>query len=73
MVRVLVVLWVTPGLLLGIPLALALLDVKPLWLIWIAMTAVSLAPRPFIHWVNTRQAELRDDPASCAGTPHLSS
>ncbi len=70
-VRVSIVLWATLGLLLGAPLALALLGVMPLWLIWVPMTVVSVALGPFIRWANRRQAELGGD-ATRPGAPSSS-
>lgn len=67
--RVAVVLWVALGVLLGIPLALVLLGVLPIWLTWIPMTAAFIALGPFIRWANARQATLRGDAGLPRGAP----
>jgi hypothetical protein len=73
-IRTAVVLWVVLGLLLGIPLALVLLGVLPVWLTWIPMTAAFVALGPFIRWANARQATLRGavapPPGAADPTPH---
>ena len=68
-IRVAVVLWVALGVLLGIPLALVLLGVLPVWLTWVPMTAAFIALGPCIRWANARQATLRGDAVLPPGAP----
>lgn len=68
-VRVSTILWAALIVLLGVPLALVLLGVLPLWLTWVPMTVAFIALGPFIRWANARQATLRGDPGPSRGTP----
>ena len=68
-IRVAVVLWAALGVLLGVPLALVLLGVVPVWLTWVPMTVAFIALGPFIRWANARQATLRGDAGLPRGAP----
>jgi len=68
-VRVSLGLWAALVILMGLPLALVLLGVMPVWLTWVPMTVAFVALGPFIRWANARQAGLRGEGAPPSGEP----
>ena len=58
-IRLAVGFWLILGVWMGVPLALVLMDVLPLYMFWVIMLPFYIALGPFIRWANQRQNAIR--------------